>query len=477
MSESARRPNVVVFVLDSVRYDHTSLAGDGTTPNLRRIADRADGASYGAAIAHTRYTLPSSASILTGRHPGDHGVGFGSNSLEPTVPTVAESFREAGYQTALVSNNYFVSPETGLDRGFETATVLPDSPVDLLKTVGVGPVARWLANIRRHSAGFEPDKYRHSGAYLTAKLVEQRLDALESTDEPFFLYVHFNQPHRPYYPPLSWFETYGDRFDMSRSEAGDFVMDVHENLVEKVAEGCPFTDDEWAALRALYDAGVEYTDTFVGSLFDRVRERFDDSVVAVTADHGEHLGERGALGHKYVLDDAVLRVPLVLSGVDVPSTATPVQHTDLMRTLLAEAGAESGFVDGIDLREETREFAVSQDAARSLEPIHEVNPDFDASQFFPGADDTLPRRTAMRTATHRYVRGADGTGALFRLPDETTDVAADAPRTAAVCEEELTAWLADREPVRDPDAAGDDGAISDATKSRLMNMGYLDDEL
>ena len=471
-----RRPNVVVFVLDSVRHDRTSLADDGpeTTPALRRIAEREDGQSFGTAIAHTRYTLPSSASILTGRYPGDHGVGFGANSLDPAIPTVPESFRAAGYRTALVSNNYFVSPETGLDRGFETATVLPDSPLDLLRTVGVGPVARWLANIRRHSAGFEPDKYRHSGAYLTTRLVEQRLDALADADDPFFLYVHYNQPHRPYYPPLSWFERYGDRFEMSRREAGDFVMDVHENLVEKVAEGCPFTDDEWATLRALYDAGIEYTDRFVGSLFDRLRRQFDDTVVVATADHGEHLGERGALGHKYALDDAVLRVPLVTAGLDLPATPGPVQHTDVMRTLLAEAGADRGFVDGVDLRHEAREFAVSQDGARSLAPLYEANPDFEPTQFLASADGTLPRRTAMRTATHRYVRGADDTSALFEMPDETTDITAAAPETAATCEARLTAWLADHDPVEQRD--GDD-AISQSTKSRLQHMGYLDEEL
>lgn len=475
-SDGARRPNIVVFVLDSVRYDRTSLAegGPATTPNLERIADRADGRSYDTAIAHTRYTLPSSGSILTGRYPGDHGLGFGCNSLDPDIPTVAESLRGAGYTTALVSNNYFVSPETGLDRGFETTTVLPTSPVELLKTVGVKGVARWLANIRSHSAGFELDKYRHSGAYLTTQLVEQRLDALGESEEPFFLYVHYNQPHRPYYPPLSWFEKYGDRFEMSRREAGEFAMEVHDNLVEKVAEGCPFTDDEWATLRALYDAGIEYTDTFVGSLFDRIRAEFDDTVVVATADHGEHLGERGALGHKYVLDDAVLRVPLVTAGLDDAAAAGPVQHTDVMRTLLAEAGADCGFVDGVDLRDESRPFAVSQDGARSLDPLYEANPDFDATQFPCGAGGSLPRRTTIRTPTHRYVRGADDTSALFELPDETTDISAEVPETAATYDAELEAWLADHESVA---TTGSDDAISASTKSRLQNMGYLDGEL
>ena len=475
----AERPNVVVFVLDSVRADRTSLDGYGrdTTPNLDRIADQPDGRSFETAIAHTRYTLPSSASILTGQYPGDHGLGFGRNSLDVSVPTVAEAFGEAGYRTALVSSNHFVSPETGLDRGFETTTVLPKDPRRLVETVGLGPVAKWAANIRRHSAGFERDRYRHSTAYLLTSLVRQRLDELESGSEPFFLYVHYNQPHRPYYPPLAWFDRYSDRFRMSRREAGDFSMDVHENLVERVAEGCPFTDDEWAVLNALYDAQIEYTDGFVGALFDRIRDRFDDTAVVVTADHGEHLGERGALGHKYALDDPLLRVPLVTAGLDVPTTTAPVQHTDVIRTLLATAGADESFVDGVDLRTDTREFAVSQDTARSLDPIYEVNPEFDTSQFYPGAERSLPQRTAVRTETHRYVRGEDGSRVLYRLPDEHTDVSAEEPDTVATLDREVDAWLADHRLVDSDDRNHADDELAADTRSRLMKMGYLEEDL
>jgi uncharacterized sulfatase len=274
------------------------------------------------------------------------------------MPTVAEAFSTAGYETSLVSNNHFVGPETGLDRGFDTTTVLPKSPVEILQTVGIGPLLRWVGNLRSHSAGFETDKYRHSSAYLTTELIDQQLDRLTNQSDPFFLYAHYNQTHRPYYPPLAWFDKYNDAFEMSRDEAGDFSMDVHRNLVEKVANGCPFSEDEWNTLRALYDAQLEYTDTFIGDLFDRIRATDEETIIVVTGDHGEHFGERGALGHKYVLDDALLRVPLVTAGLDVDSTDTPVQHTDMMRTLLEVADAPTQFVDGIDLRHETRQFAV-----------------------------------------------------------------------------------------------------------------------
>lgn len=475
---STDRPNVVVLVQDSVRHDRTSLGGHSrdTTPELASLAARADARHYEHAVAHARYTLPSSASILTGTSPSVHDVGFGRSTLDDTIPTVAEAFRDAGYATALVSNNYFVSSDTHLTRGFEEYTRLPKSPLGILETVGIGTTLRWLGQLRKHSAGFELDKHRHSGAYLMASLVEDELDRLAADDDPFFLYAHFNQPHRPYYPPLAWFERYADEFEMSVRDAGDFSMEVHRNLVEKVARGCPFTDDEWRVLGALYDAQIEYTDTFVGDMFEHVETVTDDTVFVVTADHGEHLGERGALGHKYALDDALLNVPLLTVGLDVPETTDLVQHTDVMRTLLETAGARSAFVDGVDLRSETRDVAVSEDVERSLDPLHDVNPDFDASQFFPEADDGLPARTSLRTKTHRYVRGDDGTDVLYELPDETTNVAGELTDLLADLRAQAEAWLEDRVEDRTDDETTDE-ALPAATKDRLMNMGYLEDEL
>lgn len=477
----ARRPNVVVLVLDSVRYDHTTV-GDhhrNTTPNIERIASRSDGTSFDTAIAHSKQTSQSSASILTGKYPAEHRFGYDTSTLDSSIPTVAEAFGDAGYNTACVSNNAFVGRETGLARGFEEYTLLPESPLAILRTVGLWPTAKFLVNVRRHSAGFQRDIHRHSGAYLTTSLVHQQLDALEGRSDPFFLYAHFNQPHRAYYPPLTWFDTYSDASEMSTHDAGEFSMDVHHNLTERVAEGCPFTDDEWAALKALYDTEIRYTDTFVGELFDRIRDRFGDTVFVVTADHGEHFGERGALAHRYVLDDALLRVPLVTSGLEVADPDAPVQHSDVMRTLLAEGDAHGEFADGVDLRDESRDVAVSQDGDVSLESILEYNPEFDGEQFFPGADRSIPERTALRTRSHRYVRAPDGREVLFEIPDEAEggDISDEEPEMTAELSGALDDWFADHPSAR-PGRSGDgDSELTSGTKERLKRMGYLEEDL
>jgi uncharacterized sulfatase len=93
-------PNVAMFVLDSVRYDHTSVSGyhRDTTPNMQRIASSDDGASFDTAIAHAKHTPKSVASILTGKYPAEHRVNYESNTVDPSLRTVAEACRSAGYK-------------------------------------------------------------------------------------------------------------------------------------------------------------------------------------------------------------------------------------------------------------------------------------------------------------------------------------------------------------------------------------------
>jgi uncharacterized sulfatase len=264
---------------------------------------------------------------------------------------------------------------------------------------------------------------------------------------------------------------------MSPREAGEFSMDVHNNLVEKVADGCPFSEDEWEALKALYDAEVRYTDMFVGSLFERIQQSFDNTIFVITADHGEHFGEHGVLAHRYVLDDSLLRIPLVINGLDIEATDTPVQHTDVMRTILRVAGADAAFVDGIDLRSKTREFAVSQDGEVSLEPLFDSNDEFKAKNLFFETNQKFPERTSIRTSSYRYIRATDGSYVLYDLPDETQDISDKIPEKTTKMDKKLEIWFDNHQLARPMVDSETDDQISYETKKRLKQMGYLEEDL
>jgi arylsulfatase A-like enzyme len=455
------RPHVVWLTLDSVRADHTTMGGyeRDTTPNIAALADGSDGQYVPNCFAHGKYTLTSTTSMLTATYPTSNGLGYDRGTLPADVPTVPERFGDLGYRTGGFSSNRYVSPETGLDRGFDEFAWI--HPSTMLRSVPLRTLVGYLANLRRHSAGFTLDKYRHATAYLLNGAVKQWL---RSGDGPAFVYAHYNEPHRPYYPPLPYRDTYTDGLSMSAAEAGEFSMHVHENVERFIAEGHTLDAEELDALRAMYDAEIRYTDECVGRLLEFVRGIDDrDVIVVVTSDHGELFGEYGLLGHKFVLKDELTHVPLVTSGLDNIDDDRLLQHADVMQTLLETLGGETSGFEGRPLDGDPREFVVSQDHETDLDPYHEHNPEFDISPFHLGDV------SALRTHEHR-LHLSDERIELFDLPDQTTDLSDADPERADQLAATLRAWLQDHD--RDPPTADDEG-YSESMREHLSDLGYL----
>ncbi|MFC6973772.1 sulfatase [Halomicroarcula sp. GCM10025709] len=456
------RKNIVWITLDSVRSDHTSMDGyeRDTTPTMADIGRR--GHQFTECIAHSKSTLPSSGAMLTGYTPSRNTLGIDGNVLPDGVRTIAERFSDAGYTTACLSRNSYVSPETGLDRGFDRFQWLAASNV---YEAGVGTLLRYLLNIRSHSAGLTLDTAKHASPFLMNEVAKDWLDDFAS-QEPFFFYLHYNEPHRPYYPPKPYLDRYTDGLSMSPKAAAERALEIHYDFAEIIADGCNLTDEEWRALHAMYDAEIAYTDDMVRRLLSYIDSLpMDDPIVVVTADHGELFGEAGLLAHRYVLDDAVTRVPLVIDGIGDLAAGPDdlVQHADVMATLLAMADADHEDTMGVDLREEVREFAVSQRVSVGYDAILEHDPDFDTSQFHSGL------LTALRTKEHKLLT-SDDDPELFELPDEETDVADAQPETLASLSAALDDWLAVH---GQPDTEAETGEFSDEVQDQLRDLGYI----
>jgi len=456
MTES---PNIIWITLDSVRADHTSMAGykRDTTPNLKSISE--DGIYFENCIAHSRYTHPSSGAILTGKPPSRNTVGFSGEALPDTVPAVAEIFQESGYHTACLSRNSYLSSATGLDRGFDDFEWISSSTVH---KVGLRTIIKYLLNLRKHSAGLSLDFAEYSTPFLMNDVAKRWL---KSFDEPFFFYLHYNEPHRPYYPPLPYLDKFTDDISMSTEEAAKFTMEFHHNLHEIVAEGCNLSEEEWEAVEAMYDAEIAYTDEMVGKLFDYVQGlNLNDTIVVITADHGELFGEQGMLAHKVVLDDAVTRVPMVVHGLNIESGEEDlVQHSDVMKTIMGYSGVDTSEIQGFDLRNEKREFAVSQCGPNDFDFALKHNPGFDTERYHSSS------KTAVRTREFKYIK-SDEKAELFKLPDEENDVSDKYPEMVEEMDEKLENWLAENGTAVDK---GKDGKFSDAMEKQLRDLGYL----
>ena len=432
--------DIVWVTLESVRQDHTSLGGyhRETAPFLRSLGERADGAAFSNCFSHDIWTRASSASILTGLASSAHRTWSQEARLSRDVPTVPEALQRAGYRTVCVSPNPQLSEATGLARGFDRFQYLGKST--LVEEAGAATVLRYLTKLNSHSAGYTTDTAKHSIGYLSDAIARRRIREAARDDEDLFLYVHLGDSHHPYYPPKPYQDLYADGFEMSVEEALSFAMEMSDDLHGYIARGAPFTEDEWDALHAMYDASIRYVDEILRRIVECADEELDDPIVVATSDHGELFGEKGMLAHMVVADDAVSHVPLVVAGVDglTGTRGELVQHADAMKTVLAEAGVDADVPVGYDLREDVREFAVTQRSgarcASKLDTIEERDPSFDRSRYRVGD------LTSLRTPEYRYQRSDDGEE-LFAVPDEVTEVAAGHPDVRDELAEACESWL------------------------------------
>jgi uncharacterized sulfatase len=217
----------------------------------------------------------------------------------------------------------------------------------------------------------------------------------------------------------------------------------------------------------MYDAELSYTDEMIGRLFDHVRSLdLDDTVFVITADHGELFGEYGLLAHKLCLHDAVINVPLIVHGFD-SIEADPddmVQHADIIQTLVAQAGGITDGMQGVNLREEDRDYAIAQRGPARYEQFMKHNPNFDTSRYHD------PLLTCLRTREFKYCKSDERTQ-LFDLPEEETDVSDDNPELTAEFDGTLESWLATEGQPIDSSADAD---FTAAMEQQLRDLGYVE---
>jgi uncharacterized sulfatase len=457
--------NIVWITLDSVRADHTTMSGydRDTTPNLQRITEQSDGRYFSNCFATGNGTPLSSASILTGTYPSRHGFKITNDALPAELNTVPELLAEQGYSTAGLSRNSYLSSGTNLNRGFDRFEWIDRSTI--LKSVSPSVLANYLFKIRSHSVGFSTDSAKHATPFIMNETLKRWLNDLSHT-QPFFLYAHYNEPHRPYYPPLPYLERYTDNLPMTAKEAAERSMEIHKNIRDIISNGYTISETDEKALIAMYDAEIAYTDEMVGRLFDQLQTLdIGDTIIVVTADHGELFGEKGLLGHTITLNDAVTNVPLVIHGLDdlVVSEDDIVQHTDVMQTLVEMVNGRTDQMQGVDLRHSNRTYAISQRQSYVGSP-YEQNPEFDLSRFHE------QMLTTFRSDRFRYM-WSNERNELFELPDEYTDVSEEYPEVAKRLNSELTNWLSQE---GQPVSRGTEDNLTESMRRQLRDLGYVE---
>jgi len=306
-----KRLNVLLYLVDTLRADALGCYGQPLPATRRLDAFAADAVLFESALAQSSWTLPSTATVLTGLRPAGHGLHTLDQGLTPDALTLAEVLREQGYQTAAFSSNLLLGRESGLDQGFEHYAVGTD-PADVLTP----RVLDWLA--------------------------------ARDPDRPFLLYVHTIDPHWPYLPPA-------DLVARLRPEPIDPAL-LSIDLRDDLRTGRITVDDELlGALETLYLAEASFADHWFGVLLDELRRLgiYDETVIVFFSDHGEELHERGGFGHGLHLHAEALRIPLIIRwpGAQRPRREpAPVEHLDVLPTVLDLIGLAHGPLPGRSLR-------------------------------------------------------------------------------------------------------------------------------
>ncbi len=499
---SVRPPNVVLFVVDTLRGDRLSCYGHTrpTTPHLDALA--AEGTLYTAAVSPGAWTPPSHASIFTGTYPSRHGVDRTHPYLDCAMTTLPEYLHERGYRTFGVSSNYWISTATHYDRGFDVfcqswqLLQANDNPAlerqrrrdpgySAAPTQSVAE--RLRAAVNRLEAGFwrnccAPIMAVDMGAGRVNRLVKRWIRQWATLDAPFFAFIHYLEPHLPYRPPARFVDRYLNARDAKRAYA------VNQNPLKCIGGRARMGADDFDLLGRLYDAEVSYTDHCVGEVVEGLRaaKLLDQTLLVFTSDHGENLGDHGLMDHMFSVHEPIVRVPLIVrypGGEHRGIEPRVVQTLDLFPTVAALVNGHGATANGdaaslaAQLQGQAlpplgppRGFAVSE--LKQMQP-----PIATLSKRYPGFDWRVYDRSlcAVRTARHKYVVGTDGSEALYDLerdPGENDDRLAREPERAAEMRARLAGWQGSFTAAAPTEPAEE---LDDEIRRRLQDLGYIED--
>lgn len=368
--------NVVLVTIDTLRADHLGVYGyaRATSPAIDALAR--ESTVFESALATCTSTGPATASLLTGTHRAWHRVLANGWVLADRVQTLAEVLQAHGYRTAARIANATLGADLGFAQGFDDFAM----PAALLQE---GPG-------------------QFGGAPLVAEVepLVQKLGA-----GPFFLWLHFMDPHGPYFPPPEYQARFSpddyrwpDEHDLpiSTSNFGLGVIPAYQRVERRAAP---------ADYRARYDAEIRYVDDHVAAVVRVLRAHglLDGAIVVLAADHGESLGEhRYYFQHGWFLSDEMLRVPLLVRGPGVPAgrrVRASVSTVDVAPTVLDLVGLPP----------------VADMEGRSLRPLLDADgPDREAfAQTYYGEG-----LVALRTGQWSYVFKQPRTDTSPRTPSE-----------------------------------------------------------
>lgn len=373
---SSKKPNIILLVLDTHRVERMSVYGYGkdTTPELGEFAEESTVFDWG--IATAPWTVPSHGSMFTGLYPTVHQTTQSYKTLPSNIPTVAELLGQEGYETVAFCNNPLVGVlDNGFRRGFDKfynySGTIPDIPdigdmgtfkklqreANMLLQRATGPIEREFGRsplllklatmpifvpIWSRAFNFKGDtkrSLRDISDYLRYHFSTQ-------SDTPLFMFINMMETHLPYFPPKNIIDRWAPYVTKDR-EARSFLQKFNTESYRWMAPMLkPFTGVQRQVLSDMYDAEVSYQDRQLRRMFRFLKRsgQLDNTMVIVTSDHGESIGDHEFMGHAFVVYNELQHVPLFIRYPEMFPGNKRVTHEVSTRrvfhTMLEAAGIE-----------------------------------------------------------------------------------------------------------------------------------------
>ncbi len=471
-------PNVLWIVWDTVRADHMSLYGyhRSTTPFVDKWAE--DALVFENCLSISSTTVPSHVSMFTNQLPSEHGADNTHCHLGAGMTTLPEIFQQNGYQTCLYSENPYISGEVGFGQGFDVVFHPWESQY---RNQVVSELTQKIPQRYRNPrlTGLLHDKdVKHwaltACGNLGRRLVTGWLDDSES-ERPFFVFMNLMEAHLPIISP----EIYRQRMMTPRQVEQSYSLNTTPPAIWSYTFNLSeYTTAERELITGTYDAALAELDELFERLLTSLEQtgKLDNTIVILSADHGEHLGEHHLLDHQFSLYQELLAVPLVIhypAQIKSGRNSLPVTNIDIYPTLLDLAGISSSANPSdysISLLAPVRERARIADYPTAHRPpiddTRREHPDWDPTPY-------LRSMKSIQIEPYKYIHSSDDRHELYNIiidPRESRNLFVDEAEIADGMSNRLTGILASgRQPTGEIEAA----TMSEEQRRALESMGYI----
>lgn len=453
-------PNVILITLDTTRADHLGCYGYAvpTSPFIDSIA--AQGTLFRNTYTAATWTLPAHVSLFTGQMPSVHGVGYSNFFASPNLNTLAEILKQRGYITAGFTGGPFLASAFHVQQGFDYYDEKLDANTKLKRMF----IVRALSNLLHLQ--WKPTGQRN--AETMNRSLFPFLNWAAKQKQPFFLFVNYFDPHEPYNPP----EYCRRLLKIKTSMKGNirFYPLNKKTGVAQHQDGVALTPDEFRDLQTLYDGEIRALDDQLRLFWGKLKALgvLNRSLMILTADHGETIGEHSFLDHGHNLYQEQVRIPLLITGFgrwNLPRVIeSPARIIDILPTILEE------------LRIPTPPNIQGHSLVQAL-----VSSGTQPAALIPAENDTdmHPRFAAFRRSqrmilndSQKYIQSSDHKDVFFNLhtdPAELKNLIASDPNSASTSKKLLSDYFGKLKP-----AHKGKGKMDQETRERLKALGYIE---